>query len=121
MTLSSGNPMRIVLLTMLIFEVVLFGLAVPVMIFVSDISPSTAALLGGAGMLLALVAAALMRKPIGYLLGWLTQLAAIALGASTWAMYVVGGMFGLLWVITFVLGKRLDAGAGTATADADSV
>ncbi|MDX6322951.1 MAG: hypothetical protein QOF52_2809, partial [Propionibacteriaceae bacterium] len=104
--LAPGNPMRVVLLTMLIFEVILFGLAVPVMIFVSDVSGGVATALGGAGILLALVAAGLMRKPIGCYLGWLTQVVAVALGLVTPAMFAVGGMFGLLWVITFILGKR---------------
>jgi hypothetical protein len=115
--LALGNPMRVVLLTMLIFEVILFGLAVPVMIFVSDLSGGFAAALGAAGILLALVAAGLMRKPIGFYLGWLTQLVAVALGLVTPAMFAVGGMFGLLWVITFILGKRLDAGRPAADAD----
>ena len=36
-TLSPGNPMRVVLMTILIFEVIVFSLAIPVMIFISDV------------------------------------------------------------------------------------
>jgi tetrahydromethanopterin S-methyltransferase subunit D len=100
--------MRTVLLTLLLFEVVVFGLAIPVMIFLSDVSGATAGLLGGAAAVLALVAAGLLRKPVGYPLGWLTQLAGVALGFATTSMFAVGGLFLMLWVISFVLGKRLD-------------
>jgi len=110
LTLLPGNPMRSVLLAILVFEVILFGLAIPVMIFVSSVSGGAAAGLGAAGMLLAAAAIALLRRPVGYLLGWATQLAGVALGLATPAMFAVGGMFLLLWLVTFVLGKRLDDG-----------
>ena len=109
MRLSDGNPMRTVLLTLLLFEVVVFGLAIPVMIFLSDVSGATAGLLGGAAAVLALVAAGLLRKPVGYLVAWVTQVAGVALGFVTTSMFAIGGLFALLWVISFVLGKRLDA------------
>ena len=35
-SLSTGNPMRVVLQTVLIFEVIVFGLAIPVMILISE-------------------------------------------------------------------------------------
>ena len=108
MNLSPKNPMRVVLLSVLAFEVILFGLAIPVMILISDVPPLTAGLCGGGAALLALVTAGLMRRPLGYPLGWLTQLVGVALGLLTPAMYLVGGLFLALWVITFILGKRLD-------------
>jgi hypothetical protein len=109
MTLSPQNPMRVVLLSVLLFEVIVFGLAIPVMIAVSGVPVLTASVFAGAAALLALAAAAMMRRPVGYPLGWLTQAVGIALGLLTGAMYAVGAMFLALWVITFVLGKRLDA------------
>lgn len=106
--LPNTNPMRVVLLSVLIFEVIAFGLAVPVMILVSGVPPELAALGGGLAALLALAAAALLRKPIGYLIGWITQPVAILLGFLTPAMFVVGAMFAGLWVLSFVLGRRLE-------------
>jgi hypothetical protein len=41
-------------------------------------------------------------------MGWLTQLVGLGLGLLTSAMFIVGGMFLALWVLSFVLGKRLD-------------
>jgi hypothetical protein len=108
-TLSPGNPMRSVLMTLLLFEIVVFGLAIPVMIFLSQVSGATAGLLGGGTALLALVGAGLLRRPAGYLVGWVTQVAGVALGFVTTSMFAIGGLFALLWVVSFVLGKRLDA------------
>ena len=108
MTLSPRNPMRVVLLSILIFEVILFGLAVPVMITISDVPGGTAGLSAGSAALLALAAAGLMRRPVGYPLGWLTQVAGLALGLLTTPMFFVGGMFAALWLVSFLLGRRLD-------------
>lgn len=115
LTLTPRNPMRVVLLSTLLFEVILFALAIPVMILVSDVSAAPAALSGIGAALLALAAAGLLRKPLGYPIGWVAQLAGILLGFLTPAMFVVGGMFAALWVVSFVLGKRLD-GRPTPTA-----
>jgi hypothetical protein len=109
-TLSAGNPMRVVLMTVLIFEVVVFGLAIPVMIVISDVPGAAAAGFGGATALLAVLAAGLLRRPpVGYILGWLTQLAGLALGLLTTTMFIVGALFAAVWVLAFVLGKRLDS------------
>ncbi len=115
LTLSLRNPMRVPLLSVLLFEVVVFALAIPVMILVSDVDPLPAALLGAGASLLALVAAALLRKPVGYPVGWVAQLSGILLGLLTPAMFVVGSMFAALWTVSFVLGKRLDARATPAS------
>jgi hypothetical protein len=114
MSLRPSNPMRVVLLSILMFEFVVYGLAIPVMILVSDVPPVYAALLGGGASLLALVAAALLRGPAGYLVGWLTQPVGVVLGFLTTPMFFVGGMFFGLWLIGFVLGKRLDGQAAAA-------
>jgi hypothetical protein len=107
-TLSSGNPMRAVLLAILIFEVVAFSLAIPVMIRISQVSLGLAVGLGGGAALLALLAAGLLRSPAGYLVGWSVQLIGLVLGFLTTPMFFVGGMFLALWLLTFILGKRLD-------------
>jgi len=107
-TLRPGNPMRSVLLAILIFEVIAFSLAIPVMIRVSQTSIGLALGLGGGAALLALVAAGLLRNPAGYLVGWTVQLIGLALGFLTTPMFFVGAMFLALWLLTFVLGKRLD-------------
>ena len=107
MSLDPKNPMGRVMLSILAFEAIVFGLAIAGMIQVSDVDVAVAFGLGFGALALALVAAALLRRPIGYALGWLTQLVAIALGFATDMMFAVGGMFALLWVTCFLLGRRI--------------
>jgi Protein of unknown function (DUF4233) len=102
--------MRVVLMTVLIFEVIVFGLAIPGMIMVSEVSPVAAAGFAGGAALLALLAAALLRSRVGYVLGWVAQLAGLALGFLTPTMFVVGALFAAVWVMSFLMGKRLDSG-----------
>ena len=118
-TLSAGNPMRVVLMTVLIFEVIAFGLAIPVMIFISDVPAAAAAGFGGGTALLAVVAAGLLRNRVGYVLGWLTQLAGLALGLLTPTMFIVGTLFAAVWVLAFALGKRLDSRMETSPEGGD--
>jgi hypothetical protein len=106
--LSPGNPMRVVLMTVLIFEVIVFGLAIPVIIFVSNVPAAAAAGFAGGAAVLALVAAGLLRYRVGYVLGWLVQLAGLALGLLTTSMFIVGAILAGVWLLAFVLGKRLD-------------
>lgn len=117
MRLSAKNPMRVVLLTVLLSEVLVFGLAIPVMVLVSNVPAGTAGLFAGAAAVLALVAAGLMRRPVGYPLGWLTQLVGVALGVLTAPMYVIGALFLALWLISFLLGRRLDEMAASRPVD----
>ena len=117
--LSAGNPMRVVLMTVLIFEMIIFGLAIPVMIFISNVPAAAAAGFGGGAAVLALAAAGLLRSGVGYVLGWLTQLAGLALGFLTTLMFVVGMLLAAVWVLAFVLGKRLDSRMETSPEDSD--
>ena len=108
-SLSAGNPMRVVLMIVLIFEVIVFGLAIPVMILISGVPAAAAAAFGGGAALLALLAAGLLRSRVGYILGWVAQLAGLALGFLTTTMFIVGSLFTAVWVMSFLMGKRLDA------------
>jgi hypothetical protein len=117
--LSPGNPMRVVLMTVLIFEVIVFGLAIPVMIFVSNVPAAAAAGFAGGAAVLALVAAGLLRSRVGYVLGWLVQLAGLALGLLTTSMFIVGAILAGVWLLAFVLGKRLDSRMETSPEGGD--
>jgi Protein of unknown function (DUF4233) len=108
-SLSTGNPMRVVLQTVLIFEVIVFGLAIPVMILISGVPAAAAAGFASGAALLALLSAGLLRSRVGYILGWVAQLAGLALGFLTTTMFVVGAIFAAVWVMSFVMGKRLDS------------
>ncbi len=109
MTLRPGNPMAKVLMALLIFQAIVNLLSIAGMVQVSDVEVVFASVVGLAATLLAFISAGLMRYPVGYALGWVTQLATILLGLLTPAMWFMGAVFAFLWVVTFVLGKRLDA------------
>ena len=111
MRLHPQNPMGRVALSILAFEALVCGLAIAGLIQIEAMPVGTSALLGGGSALLAAIAAALLRTPVGYPLGWLTQVVVIALGFATPMMFLVGGMFALLWVVVLVLGRRIERSA----------
>jgi hypothetical protein len=106
--LAPTNPMGRVMLSILVFEAIIFGLAIAGMIQVSTLSVQLSFGLGLGAAALAIVAAAMLRRPGGYLLGWLTQVVAVGLGFATSMMFAVGGIFLLLWVVCFALGRRIE-------------
>jgi len=108
MKLMPTNPLRSALMSVLIFEVIVFWLGFAGMVQVDDVPVGTAALWVSIASLLAIVATAGLRKGWGYPVGWLTQVAAILLGLLTPWMYAMGIVFALIWTTSFVLGKRLE-------------
>lgn len=119
MRLGAGNPMVRVLMVTLIFEAIVFALSIAGMVQISRLDTGLSVALGGAAALLALLAAGTMRRPIGFPLGWLTQAVGVCLGFATQWMFVMGGIFALLWVVSFVLGRRLDRLAAARGVRAD--
>lgn len=66
---------------------------------------------GGAALILVfIVTAYLVRYRWGVWLGWLLQVALVALGFITPVLFVVGALFVAIWVYCFITGRRLDAG-----------
>ncbi|MGJ3509900.1 DUF4233 domain-containing protein [Enemella sp. A6] len=111
-SLITGNPMTKVLVAILAFEAIVVGLAVAVMVQVSDVSPVLAGISAGVVALLAIIGAGTLRRGApGYLVGWLTQIALVATGFLTPAMWVMAVVFGGLWLTCFILGKRLESEA----------
>ena len=110
MTLPAGNPMVRVLQVFLLLDVIVFALVIPGMIQVSDRSVELSVGSGVVAIVIAIAAAATIRRgSLGFALGWFTQLVGIALGFLTPFQFITGAVFALLWVTTFVLGKRLVA------------
>ena len=65
---------------------------------------------GGGAVLAALllVAGRLAGGPVGVWIGWVLQVALIALGILLPLMYFIGAIFAAIWVYCFVTGRRLD-------------
>ncbi|MEL4356891.1 MULTISPECIES: DUF4233 domain-containing protein [unclassified Luteococcus] len=111
LALAPDNPMNKAMAGCLVMEVIVFGLAFPGMIMVDDVSLGLAAGACIVACLLCLAAAAKLRTPLGYALGWLAQLAGVALGLLTPTMFIVGIMFLAIWGASFVMGRRLESNA----------
>ncbi|MFC6358654.1 DUF4233 domain-containing protein [Luteococcus peritonei] len=109
MSLAPDNPMNRAMLSTLVCEAIVFGLAFPGMVIVSEISVLAAALGTGLAVLLCLLACARLRRPEGYPLAWAAQAAGVLLGFLTPMMFLVGAMFLAIWVVSFVLGRRIEA------------
>ncbi len=92
----------------LALEAVTLGLTTPVMITIADV-PARAALAVGLGLMVAcLVVAGLLRREWGYVLGWVIQLWAIALGLVVTIMFVLGPIFAVLWGTAYFLGRKIE-------------
>lgn len=108
MRLQPGNPMGKAMMITLVLEMIAFGLAVAVMIQVTGVPVWLTGVTVGGASLLCLLGAGLFRTPAGYPLGWLAQLAGLALGLLSPVMFVVAGVFAVVWVLAFVLGRKID-------------
>lgn len=92
----------------LTLEAVVLGLTTPVLISVQEVDTATALWIGLGLAVVSLVTAGMLRRDWAYGLGWLVQLAAIALGIEITAMFVLGAVFLSLYWAAFVLGTRID-------------
>ena len=84
-------------------------------------APTAYLLVGSLLAVLCIVAAGLMRSPIGVTLGWLIQLACFASALIVPMMAFVGIIFGALWVICLVQGHKIDEAARQRETQADTL
>ena len=94
----------------------MLALTAPVLILVADVARSTGLLVGLGLAVLAVVAAATLRSPVGYGLGHLVQVGALAMGLLITSMVVLGVVFTALWITSYLLGRRIDLDRGAAAA-----
>jgi hypothetical protein len=79
-----------------------------VMINLSGVSWQTACAVGLGLALACLVVAGMLRSPAAYVVGWLIQVAALALGFVIPLMFVLGAIFALLWGTAYFLGRKIE-------------
>jgi hypothetical protein len=104
------------LMTVLIMEAVVIGLAIPVAIQIDHAAPRAAGIAGGVAVAAAVVLAGLTRRRLTAALagGTLLQVYVIVSGVVVPAMYFLGAIFGALWVTGIVLGRHLERSAQPA-------
>lgn len=108
MKLDPSSPMRSALMSVLIFEIVVFWLAFAGVMQLGKSSTTAVALSCAGATAIAILGIAGLRRGWGYYFGWATQLAAVALGVYSPWLLAMGLIFALVWVMSFVLGKRID-------------
>jgi len=84
---------------------------------VADMGTSLA--VGGGLALLLILGAGLMGRPQGVIVGWVLQAFVLAWGFWVPAMWVVGGIFALLWFYAVRNGSRIDALRAQRAEEAD--
>jgi hypothetical protein len=78
------------------------------MISVSDVDTGTALAVGLGLTVVCLLLAGMLRRPWAYAAGWAVQVAAVALGFAVPMMFLLGGIFALLWGTADLLGRRIE-------------
>jgi hypothetical protein len=88
--------------------VVLFLLGVTLPSLTDSVSPGGGIAIGLGLGAMCVVAAGLMRSPVGYALGWAVQVISIAAGFLTSVMFALGLVFLALYGGAYVLGTKID-------------
>lgn len=92
--------------SVLVMEAIVVALAIPVAITIADVGPLVAGIGGGGLIAAAVVIAGLLRYRPAYLAGSTLQVLLIASGVVVPAMYFLGAIFAILWVVAIWLGGR---------------
>ncbi|MGH8869579.1 MAG: DUF4233 domain-containing protein [Actinomycetes bacterium] len=104
--------MRVLASAVLAFEALVVALAIPVAITTQDVDGATAGAAGGGLAVACLVVAGLLRYRWAYLAGSGLQVVAVASGLVVPAMFLLGGVFAVLWVVALRIGSRYGDAAG---------
>ncbi len=97
--------------TVLVLEAVVIALTIVPAVKLEQVAPGTAGLVAGLAGVLALVLAALARRRLAVTLagGSVLQALVIASGVVLPVMYILGGIFALLWLTGIWLGHRVES------------
>ncbi|WP_307833304.1 DUF4233 domain-containing protein [Pimelobacter simplex] len=113
------SPRRAMCAAVLSLEAIAVALSTPVMIGISEIRPAVALPLGLGLAVLCVLVAGMLRRESAYLLGHVLQAGAVALGFLAPLMFVVGGIFALLWATAYGLGRKIEDERAAAFAEYD--
>lgn len=114
------SPRRGMCAAVLSLEAVTLGLTTPVMISVAGVDTATALWVGLGLAVACLLLAGLLRAEWAYSLGWVIQGAAVGLGFVIPLMFVLGGIFALLWGSAYLLGRKIERERAAAYAAHDA-
>ena len=109
--------MRGICAAVLVFEGLVIFFATLVALDLSDVSDGTVWAVGGAGAVLALLLAGLLRWRWGYLAGSVFQVALVAAGLVVPVMFFLGLVFAGLWFFALHLGRKVERIQAARVAD----
>ncbi|MFC4111890.1 DUF4233 domain-containing protein [Nonomuraea zeae] len=89
-------------------EAIVAALITPVAITVGGVQPAFAVTVGIGLAVLCVVAAGLLKRPFGYLLGSVVQVLAICTGFVVSAMFFLGVIFAALWITAIIVARRVE-------------
>jgi hypothetical protein len=112
--------MRALAASVLFFEALVVALAIPVAITLSGTDPVVAGVGGAAIALACLVVAGMLRRPVGYRLGWVLQVVVVATGFVVPAMFFLGALFAVLWGVALAVGRKGERIEAQLRAQADA-
>ncbi|MFT4083081.1 MAG: DUF4233 domain-containing protein [Nocardioides sp.] len=115
------SPRRGMCAAVLGLEAIVLGLTTPVMISIESVSTGTALWVGLGLCVACLVGSGMLRRRWAYWLGWAIQIAAILLGLVVPLMFVLGGIFALLWGLADGLGRKIERERAAAFAAYDQM
>ncbi|CAN5201011.1 DUF4233 domain-containing protein [soil metagenome] len=104
----SGSVQRSLCAAMLSLQAVVLFLTGVVTVGSTDLGVGRSLGLGLGLAALCLLAAGLLRRPAGYVLGWAIQLLSFALGLVVPVMFFLAVVFGALWATAYLMGARID-------------
>lgn len=120
MSEQARSPRRGMCAAVLSLEAITLGLTTPVMISVAGVDTATALWIGLGLAVACLLLAGMLRKEWAYSLGWVIQGAAIGLGVVIPMMFVLGGIFALLYGSAYFLGRKIERERAAAYAAFES-
>jgi hypothetical protein len=105
----------------LTLEAIAFGLVTPVLLTLTSLSTALGLTIGLGFVVVCFVLAGMLKRPWGYPVAHVVQVLAILLGFVVGAaMFVVGGLFALLWFTAYWLGGKIEREKAEAWAAYDA-
>lgn len=89
-------------------EAIVVALMTPVAITIGKVDPPIAVGVGCGLAVLCVIAAGLLKKPFGYVLGSVVQVLTIASGFMVPTMFFLGAIFAALWVTAILVARRVE-------------
>jgi len=113
------SPRRGMASAILFLQAIVLGLTTPVMISIENVSWQAAVAVGCGLCVVCLLLSGMLRQRWAYGAGWLVQVASIVLGVVIHMMFVLGGIFFILWWAAMALAHKIEHERSAAFAEYD--